>query len=146
MDFLFETMSDQYADKIVRWKESEGYACYDAQGNETELEEMLLSGEFDFFIVKSEAGELIGFIECTFDEEEIMEVGCALVPEFTHQGMGCDFISASMEFVIEHYNYDKRRLKSLLKPGDTHGVKVYERVGFSIVDESDEWIELDLEI
>lgn len=146
MDFLFEVMSEEYANSIVKWKESDGYACYDAQGNETELDEMLLSGEFEFFVVKSEAGQLIGFIETTFDDEGIMEVGCALVPEYLGVGMGCDFISACMEYIIDYYGYGKPYIKTLLKPGDKHAIKVYERVGFSIVDESDEWTELNLEV
>jgi len=146
MDFLFDPISEEYADAIVSWKESDGYACYDAEGNETELDDMLLSGEFDFFIVKTDSGELLGFVECTFDENDIMEIGCALVPEFMGQGLGCEFISACMEFVQEHYDYGKETIKTLLKPGDVHAIKVYERVGFSVVDESDEWVELDIEL
>lgn len=146
MDFLFDPISEEYADAIVSWKESDGYACYDAEGNETELDDMLLSGEFDFFIVKTDSGELLGFIECTFDEEGVMEIGCALVPEFMGQGLGCEFISACMEFVLEHYDYGKETIKTLLKPGDIHAIKVYERVGFSVVDESEEWVELDIEL
>ncbi len=146
MDFLFDPISDEYADAIVSWKESDGYACYDAQGNETQLDDMLVSGEFDFFVAKSEAGELIGFIECTFDDDHIMEIGCALVPEFLGQGLGCEFISACMEFVMDHFEYEKRMIKTLLKPGDTHAIKVYERVGFSVVDESGEWVELNIDV
>lgn len=146
MDFYFDAISEEYADAIVSWKESDGYACYDAEGNKTKLDDMLVSGEFDFFVAKSESGELLGFVECTFDEEGVMEIGCALVPEFVGEGLGCEFISACMEFVTDHYDYDKRVVKTLLRPNDVHAIKVYERVGFSIVDESDEWIELDVEL
>jgi len=144
MDFLFDTISEQYADAIVSWKESDGYACYDAEGNKTELDDMLVSGEFSFFVAKSEAGELVGFIECTFDDEKVMEIGCALVPDFLGQGLGCEFISSCMEFVLDHFNYDQRVIKTLLKPGDIHAIKVYERVGFSVVDETEDWVELDI--
>jgi len=146
MDFLFDIISEEYADAILSWKESDGYACYDAEGNKTVLDDMLVSGEFDFFVAKSESGELVGFIECTFDDKKVMEIGCALIPEFLGQGLGCEFISSCMEFVLEHFNYDRRVIKTLLKPGDEHAIRVYERVGFSVVDETGDWVELNIDV
>jgi len=146
MLFDLQPMKDKYMDEILSWKSQSNYSCYDTDKNETSLESLISEGETDFFVALIDDVELAGFIECTFDEEEILEVGCALMPEFVGKGLGFDFVSNCIEYLMEYYDYSQERIITVLKTKDKHARKVFERVGFLVTDESEEWIELSVNV
>lgn len=146
MVFDLQPIKDKYMDEILSWKSQSDYSCYDTEKNETNLESLIAEEGTDFFVALIDEVELAGFIECTFDDEDILEVGCALMPEFLGKGLGFDFVSNCIEYLMEHYDYNQDRIITILKTEDTHARKVFERVGFLVTDESEEWIELSVEV
>ena len=146
MVFDLQPIKDKYMDEILSWKSQSEYSCYDTEKNETTLEGLISEEGTDFFVALIDEVELAGFIECTFDDEDILEIGCALMPEFLGKGFGFDFVSNCVEYLIEHYDYSQDRIITVLKTKDLHARKVFERVGFSVTDESEEWIELSVEV
>ena len=144
MMFDLQPIEEKYMDEILSWKSKSDYSCYDK--NETTLENLILEEDTEFFVALIDEVELAGFIECVFDEEGILEVGCALTPEFLGKGLGFDFVSNCIEYLIDYYAYDKDRIITILKADDIHARKVFERVGFLLTDESEDWIELSVEV
>lgn len=146
MVFDLQPIKDKYMDEILSWKSQSDYSCYDTDKNETNLESLITEEGTDFFVALIDEVELAGFIECTFDDDDILEVGCALMPEFLGKGLGFDFVSNCIEYLMEHYDYNQDRIITILKTKDVHARKVFERVGFLVTDESEEWIELSVEV
>lgn len=146
MVFGFLPITEEYADAILSWKYQSEYSCYDVDKNETSLEKLMTEEGFDFFVALINDEVLAGFVECSFDEEGILEVGCALMPQFLGKGLGFDFVSNCIEYIVEYYDYSEDRIFTLLKPDDKHAIKVFERVGFTMTDESEEWVELSIDI
>lgn len=144
MDFYFDRLSESEANAIVKEESGQQDVFYDRYGEEKKLDDLLNAENIDFFVSKNREGTLIGFIECIFNNEDILEMGCALIPEFRGEGLGCDFVSSCLEFVQEHYEYEKDVIHTFLKSGDAHSVSIYERVGFVVVDESENWIKLEV--
>lgn len=146
MEFIFRPINEEDANNIISYKHANDYRCFDSEKHVSDIDSLLNSDEVDFFVAVNEDDEIIGFVEVTFDSERIMEMSGALLPEFTGEGMGFDFITQCIDYVVDYYNYDQSTLISLVKPGDKRTIKVLERVGFQIVDEGDEWIELSIDI
>jgi ribosomal-protein-alanine N-acetyltransferase len=69
-----------------------------------------------------------------------------LLPEFTGVGLGCDFITECINYLVEHYDYSGGTIRTLVLPGDRHSVKVLERIGFQMIESTEEWIEMQIEI
>ncbi len=146
MEFRFEKATELDADAIASWKQEEDYSCYDTDKNEIDLDVMLSSDAFDFFVALNDENERIGFVECTFDEEGILEIGCALLPDHLGKGYGCPFIQSCLEHVVEFFDYGHTHIITLIRHTDEHAIKVYERAGFQVVDESEDWVEMSVEV
>lgn len=146
MMFDLQPIKDKYMDEILSWKSQSEYSCYDTDKNETNIESLISEDGIDFFAALIDEIELAGFIECTFDDDEILEIGCALMPEFQGKGLGFDFVSNCVEYLIDYYDYGQDRIITVLKSNDKHARKVFERVGFLVTDESEDWIELSVEV
>ena len=144
--FEFQPITEKYADEILSWKYQNEYSCYDTSKNESTLEKLMLEESIDFFAAIIDDDELAGFAEATFDENGVLEVGCGLLPSYLRRGLGFDFVSSCIEYLVEYFDYNKDHLFTLIKPEDKHAIKVFERVGFYISDESEEWVELTIDI
>lgn len=145
VDLTFRPINHDDAREIINYRYDGDYSFYDMEKTATDLDTLLNSDDFDFFIVESSDEEMVGFIEVAFIDD-IMEMGAALVPEFMGKGLGYDYISSCVDYLIEYYDYSERQISTLIKPFDTHAIKIYERVGFTKIDENDEYVELNIEI
>jgi len=85
-----------------------------------------------------------GFLECHYSED-LLKVGIGLIEEYMGKGIGFDFIVSSLEFIQDYYDYTGDIIRTSLRREDAHSIKVFERVGFSIIDENDEYVELEIE-
>jgi [ribosomal protein S18]-alanine N-acetyltransferase len=144
--FEFLPIDERYANRLLKIKEDEGYAVYDLDHHLTDLDNLLNNDEYKFFVATGDDGEMIGFVECTFDDDEILEVGCGLLREFMGHGYGFDFISECMDYLIEYFDYGKTHILTYLKPGDKKTIKIFERVGYRVTDEAEDWTELTLDL
>lgn len=144
--FEFLPMDEKFANELLKIKEDDGYAVYDLDHHLIDLDNLLNNSKYEFFVAVDGDGQMIGFVECTFDDEKLMEVGCGLLKPYMGHGFGFDFVSECMDYLVDYYNYDQPSILTYLKPRDQKTVKVFERVGFRVTDEATEWVELSLDI
>lgn len=146
MEFIFRPINEEDADTIIGYKHGNDFACFDSDKHASDIDTLLGSDTVKFFVAVNEDEEMIGFSEVTFDDEGIMEMSGALLPDFSGEGMGYDFLTQCIEYVMEFYDYGESTIKTLVRPDDKGALKVMKRVGFQVVEEDEEWIELALEI
>lgn len=146
MEFLFRPINEDDANVIISYKHGNDYKCFDAEKHASDIDTLLASTAVDFYVAVNEEEEIIGFSEVAFDEEGIMEMSGALLPEFAGEGLGYDFLTQCIDYLIDQYDYDRPNIVTLIKPEDRRAVKVFERVGFQIVEEDDEWIQLSIDL
>jgi|LGVF01.2.fsa_nt_gb RimJ/RimL family protein N-acetyltransferase len=142
--YHFELINEEYFDYIVQWKYEEEFACYDMEDRLTTINQLFDQDGYDFFVGLNEFDEIIGYMECFF-KDDILEVGHGLNPEIVGQGLSYDFVSNSIEYAIEYYDYTGETVRILVEPFNKRALKVYSRVGFNVVEETDEFIMMDLD-
>lgn len=144
--FTFLPIDETHANNLLKIKDGDSYAVYDLEHRIIDLDNLMNNPDYDFFVTIDDDDDMIGFIECTFDDEGILTVGCGLLREFMGLGYGYDFVSECMDYLVEYYDYGEDHLMTFLRPSDAKSIKVFERVGFKITDESKEWVELSLDL
>ncbi len=146
MEFIFRPINEEDANTIISYKHGNDYPCFDKEKHSSDIDSLLNADSVDFFVAVDEEGDMIGFSEVTFDEDGIMEMSGALLPDFVGEGLGFDFLTQCIEFVVEYYDYGESYLKTLIRPDEKRAIRVLERVGFQLVEETDEWIEMSLDL
>lgn len=146
MEFLFRPINEDDANLIISYKHGNDYKCFDSEKHASDIDTLLTSSDVDIYVAVNEEEEIIGFTEVTFDEEGIMEMSGALLPDFVGEGMGYDFITQCVDYLIDQYDYDLSNIYALLKPEDRRGLKVFERVGFQVIEEDEEWIQMSIDL
>lgn len=146
MKFIFEPINDELANIVEKWDFEVEYSCFDVDKNRRTLDDVLNSDDFETFLVLNEIREPIGFLACTFDEDGIIEMENLLGPKMMGQGLGVDFVSECIDFILEHYDYNQSIIDLVVESTNLHAIHVYERAGFSIVDKTGEWIEMQISL
>ena len=146
MEFIFRPINEEDANVIISYKHGNDFKCFDSEKQASDIDTLLSSNEVDFFVAVNDEEEIIGFSEVTFDEEGIMEMSGALLPEYAGEGLGYDFLTQCIDYLVDQYDYDKSTLITLIKPEDRRAVKVFERVGFQIIQEDDEWLLMSIDL
>lgn len=142
MFFEFKEMNEHYANIIVQKGLDAKAECYNVDHEPEDIDDLLDKEDYDFFVAEYEE-EVIGFLEVYF-EENIMEVGVALLPEYKGQGFGTDFVAQGIEYLIDYYAYSEDVIRSFISVYDKRALKVLKRVGFVVVDQNREWYELEI--
>jgi ribosomal protein S18 acetylase RimI-like enzyme len=145
MEIRIEPFNEQYADYIFLKEAQEEIICYDDDNERIDFDTFINDAENDFFVAKINE-KIVGFIEASFDEEEMMRMTCALLPSFRGRGLGFDFLQTVLEYLIEHYEYAGRTIRTVIPPDDERSISAFQRVGFHESDESKDWIEMEIEI
>lgn len=145
MQFEFKPMNERYANEVVSWKYEGEYSVYDVDKKKADIEDLLNSDDYTCFVAVDDYDEPLGFLECTFDDD-ILELANFLRPDLTGKGLGSDYVSACIDFLIEYYDYAGESIKLIVQNFNRRAIKVYERIGFVISDEGEDWIEMMLEL
>ncbi len=91
MHFNFESVNEDFADVVQTWNYEGEYCCFDIDKNKRSIDNILVSEDFDTFIVLDEIKEPVGFLACTFSDEGIIEMENFLSPDMLGKGLGVDF-------------------------------------------------------
>lgn len=145
MEFDFKPMNETYANEVVSWKYEGEYSVYDVEKHKADIDELINSDAYDCFVAVDEYDEPLGFLECAF-EDGLMAIANFLRPDLTGKGLGLDFVSACIDFLIEHYDYEGETIKLVVQNFNKRAIKVYERIGFVTAEEGDDWVEMVLEL
>lgn len=105
---------------IARWHYPGPYAIYDIQAT-------ALLGMSIYYHALDEYGHLIGFFSFITREDEV-EVGLALRPDLTGQGLGLEFLQAGLDYAKEHFHPLRFRLD--VATFNQRAMRVYERARF----------------
>jgi len=152
MTYTFVPMNQDYAAAMVdTWKHDGEYAIYDYAN---EAEHILDSSGWGrgIFAVLGDDGDLVGELSIEFldendqytDYEEYgdealinsrqMWIGFGLRPDLIGRGLGAGFVSACVDFAVEHCRYQGEYARLGVALFNQRAIKVYERAGFQIVD------------
>ncbi|WP_064093965.1 GNAT family N-acetyltransferase [Rossellomorea aquimaris] len=147
MDFIFKPITMEYVKEIDSWN-YEGF-----------IEEVLMTPYFNSF---EKSGTLIGPGGCdgfvAFIDNEAaglfefnikgstMEIGLALKPDLVGKGLGVKFVNQGIEFGIEHYNRKLNNIKLVVDSENKAAICVYEKVGFKRVEQTDNEIEMNMDL
>jgi len=148
MKFSFVPMNENYArDMIDNWKYEGEYAIYDYINEEELLLDSSLWG-IGLFAVLNENNEHIGELNIEFYEkndgdyisyEELnkekkenaeMWIGFGLKSSFTGKGLGCEFVSACVDFARELNQYKGEYVSLAVAKFNQRAFKVYRKAGF----------------
>lgn len=143
--YRFESINEEYIDQLILWKYEEEYACYDIEDRISSISKLFEESDYDFFVGFNESEEMVGYMECFF-KEDILEVGHGLNPIFIGKGLSYDFILDSIEYAVEKYDYSGEVIRILIEPFNKRALKVYQRIGFTIIEETLQYIKLELDM
>ena len=143
--YRFEKINEGYLDQMIQWKYDDEYTCFDMEDKLTTINNLFQEEGYEFFVGLGQEDMIVGYLECFF-KEEMLEVGHGLNPLLVGQGLSYDFIMDSIEFAVEYYDYTGDVIRILVQPFNTRALKVYSRVGFTTVRETDDFIMMELNI
>lgn len=133
MNIQFRKPTERDGKDIATWKYEGIYSFYD--NDKTEGKKQWASNihnEENTFVLYNEKNELIG--NCSFDhEEEGILFGVQMRPNLTGKGMGTEIVKTILEFGREQYKFNE--LDLLVAKFNKRAIRVYEKLGFEIVDE-----------
>ncbi|MFI8685304.1 GNAT family N-acetyltransferase [Rossellomorea sp. NPDC077527] len=145
MYFTFKPINMVYLKEIDAWN-YEGF-----------IEEVLMTPYFDSF---NKTGRLIGPGGCEgfaailendtvglfeFNSDgSTLEIGLALKPSLVGKGLGAKFVREGIEFGIQHYNGKHDEVKLVVDAQNKAAIRVYEKVGFTTINQSEDEIEMSL--
>lgn len=132
MQFVLRPMRLREARQITRWRYPAPYAIYDLNTTEMRLVLYLhplwrLLGVAHFATVRDERGHVAGMFQFMPHGSEI-EIGLALRPDLTGQGLGLDFVQAGLAYGARRFTPAAFRLDVALF--NERARRVYERAGF----------------
>ena len=85
--------------------------------------------------------KLAGLFEF-YRSTEIMNIGLALRPDLTGKGWGTTFVEQGIDFGVKHYQYRKPLVELSVNHLNAAAVRVYEKVGFTVVERVDEEVRM----
>lgn len=136
--FHFHPMTKEQAAIICTWKYEGIYALYSMDGDDESINEML---EEEFYYTLDDENELIGYI-CIgnsarvpggyaagiYEDEQAIDIGLGLRPDYTGQGKGVEFLAQVMDYIRKLNRGEKIQL--VVAAFNERAIKVYERTGF----------------
>jgi [ribosomal protein S18]-alanine N-acetyltransferase len=135
MRFSLRPMRWRDARQITRWRYPAPYDIYDLNTADMILVLILhplwhLAGVAHFCAVCDEDGELAGMFQF-MRKGSTLEIGLALRPERTGQGLGLDFVLAGLAYGVRRFRPAAFRLD--VAAFNERARRVYERAGFRAV-------------
>lgn len=147
MQFQFTPITINYLKEIDSWN-YEGF-----------VEDVLMAPYFDSL---KESGTLIGPGGCDgfvalLDEKPVglfefivegstMEIGLALKPSLVGKGYGISYVRQGIEFGRHYYQETITDIQLVVDEQNKAAIRVYEKVGFTIVERQDNEIKMRIEL
>jgi ribosomal-protein-alanine N-acetyltransferase len=135
MRFQLRPLRWREARQITRWRYPVPYAVYDLNTADMILALYLhplwrLLGVAHFCAVRDERDELVGMFQF-MRRGTAMEIGLALRPDLTGQGLGLEFVRAGLAYGARRFRPSAFRLD--VAAFNERARRVYERAGFRAV-------------
>ena len=138
MNITFSPLDEPAAREIVRWRYEPPSDIYNLEGSEESVQ-YALDPQYNYFAMRVENGELVGF--CSFGEDgqvpggdysaDALDIGMGIHPEYTGRGLGGDFVSAVLDFARERFRPTAFRVT--IAAFNQRAQQVWEKNGFKPV-------------
>lgn len=135
MEFTFRPLRWRDALAVSRWRYPGEYAFYD-MGRWQMLTTRLFNPLFQalgfagFYAVDGSDGALAGVFSYIRRDTDTIEIGLAMRPSLTGQGLGASYVEAGMAF--GRARYTPKRFSLTVATFNRRAQLVYERVGFAV--------------
>ena len=134
MKFKIEKLTQENALWIAdEWKYEGEYAFYDMTADLEDYEEFIDETKResnDYFEVTNEIdNKCIGFF-CLFKDDDSIEIGLGLRPDYCGKGYGKDFLNLILEYIENHYEYNECTV--CVAKFNQRAKKLYENCGFIV--------------
>lgn len=130
MKFVLQKLPQNHALVIANeWKYDGEYSFYDMTADLEDYEEFVdeaLRNRNDHYEALID-NELVGFF-CVIQDNSSIELGLGLKPNYCGKGMGSKFLNCILDFVNEHYEFNKIIMKVAVF--NQRAIKVYRSCGF----------------
>jgi len=140
MPFRMTTMTAAYAEQILLWSYEPPYDFYNSDQDEESRRELL---ENSYYAILDEKDQLYGFC-CTglsaqvpagiplgAYEEDLLDFGLGMKPEFTGMGLGKEFLSLVLASISELH--DHKPLRLTVAAFNQRAIRLYSGFGFTTV-------------
>ncbi|MGG3283176.1 GNAT family N-acetyltransferase [Paenibacillus solani] len=140
MLFRMTTMTAAYADQILLWSYEPPYDFYNSDQDEESRRELL---ENSYYAILDEEEQLYGFY-CTGPsaqvpagiplgayDEDLLDFGLGMKPEFTGKGLGKEFLSFVLASIAELQ--DHKPLRLTVAAFNQRAIRLYTGHGFTEV-------------
>ena len=144
MNLIVEDISKMAVLEFMAWRYEAPYHIYNmSRPGQTDFSDALtyfLNPEFEFHLMKSEAGELLGFFSFGTDAQvpggnyspPAIDVGMAIRPDHTGRGLGVHFANTAVTYAIQ--TYAPPQLRVTIAEFNLRAQKVWRKLGFEKID------------
>ncbi|NLW17956.1 MAG: GNAT family N-acetyltransferase [Firmicutes bacterium] len=142
MQYQIYAMDEKAAFQIIHWHYDPPYNVYNLGGDEREIDAML---DGYHFAVYTEKEGLVGFFcyglsaqlpggraRGIYRGKRVLDIGLGMRPDLTGKGWGPSFVRAGVNFAIAKWR--PLALRLTVASDNLRAIKVYERVGFTVID------------
>lgn len=136
MEFVEQINSKDIAKKIVDWEYPPPYDIYN-QEDKKEAVEVILSNDYYKYSYKDiligyfcfgNAAKIFNKYDNIYTDEDYLDIGIGLNPQFCNSGRGYNFFSKAMKVGRKLYEQEKFRLT--VAQFNKRAIKVYKKYGF----------------
>jgi ribosomal-protein-alanine N-acetyltransferase len=138
-DLCFRPLEEAHAREILEWRYEPPYDTYNLGGDAQEIVEYMLTPEYRYHAILSQAGELLAF--CCFGEDaqvpggdysaEALDIGLGVRPDLTGQGQGSRYVQAVLDFARR--TWSPRAVRVTIAEFNTPAQKVWQKAGLERV-------------
>lgn len=142
MCYEISTMDWKTAVEVVNWHYEAPYEAYNIDGDLEEADAML---DGYHFVARDQELGLVGFFCYGINAQvpggrargyyggwRIIDIGLGLRPDLTGQGLGQKFVESGLKFAQRRWKL--RALRLTVANDNCRAIKIYERLGFTVVD------------
>ncbi|WP_079479078.1 GNAT family N-acetyltransferase [Halobacillus salinus] len=147
MHFEFTPITMEYVKEIDGWDFS-GFA-----------EEVMMTPYFESYekdkslkgpagcdgFVAIREGEPVGLFEFNLKGNRL-EIGLALRPDLVGKGSGADYVRQGIAFGVQYYDSNIDVVELVVDASNKAAIRVYEKVGFTRIEEDENEIEMKMEL
>ncbi|MCL2320748.1 MAG: GNAT family N-acetyltransferase [Oscillospiraceae bacterium] len=138
--YYIAPMNLENAMEISKWTYDEPYVLYSFKECEETIHELL---ENDYYACRDLSNRLFGYF-CfgdaatipTYEEgydEDALDMGLGMNPEFCGIGQGLDFLNFGLEFAKKYKMNEKNKIRFTVADFNKRAIHLYEKAGFKIL-------------
>lgn len=136
MEFVEQINAKKIAQKIANWEYKPPYDIYNMSGKEEAVEKILSNDYYKYsykniligYFCFGNAAKVFNNKENIYKDEDYLDIGIGLNPQFCNSGRGYNFFSKAIKAGNELYEQKKFRLT--VAQFNKRAIKVYKKYGF----------------